>query len=213
MKEELIVADYGSKNSVSKWEEDRVRATYKRLEELRKKDPKVPQKPDYSKAEVSTRPPKLQVKRTTAPAGAAIYKRRNQNQLGAETIQELMAGDDLVKEGIKIMIKEDLGLEQSTSTAQTVMNRPASPNTSSNKNLPRNSKVLKWKTDKQTHVLTVIKSSGEVKKISREQALGQSLEDLQDLLDLPLSKDDDDTNALAFELQLKGQIRELLMRQ
>ena len=127
-----------------------------------------------------------------------------------------MAGDDLVKEGIKIMIKEDLGLEQSANTAQTVMNRPASPNTSSNKNLPRNppdSKVLKWKTDKQTHVLTVIKSSGEVKKITREQALALSLEDLQDLLDLPLCRDEDGTDALDFELQLKGQTRELLMRQ
>ena len=82
MKEELIVAEYGSRNYVSKWGEARVRATYKRLEELRKKDPTAPQKPDYSKAEVSKRPPKLQAKRTTAPTGAAIYKRRSQNQLG-----------------------------------------------------------------------------------------------------------------------------------
>jgi len=202
MKEELVAADYGSKNQVMRWREDRVRATYKRLEELRKKDPKVPQKPDYSKAVVSTRPPKLQVKRATAPAGAAIYKRRDQNQLDTETVTELMAGDELVKEGIKVMIAETLGLNQPASTAQTVITRPASLNTSSNKNLPRNppySKVLKWKTDKQTHVLTVFKSSGEVKKITMEQALGLSLEDLQDLLDLPLCRDDDDTDALAFE--------------
>ena len=52
-----------------------------------------------------------------------------------------------------------------------------------------------------------------MKIISREQALGLSLEDLQDLLDLPLSRDDEDTDALNFELQFKGQIRELLMRQ
>ncbi|KAJ0464703.1 hypothetical protein HanHA300_Chr14g0530271 [Helianthus annuus] len=216
MKEELIVAEYGSSNSVSKWGEARVRATYKRLEELRKKEPTTPQKPDSSKAEVSKRPPKLQAKRTAAPTGAAVYKRRSQNQFGAETVQDLVAGSDLVKEGIMLMMKEESELEQSASTAQPVMNRPASPNTSTNKNLPRNppgSKVLKWKTDKQTHVLTVFKSSGEMKKLTREQALGQSLKDLQDLLDLPLRRDDDDTYALTFELQLKGQIRELLMRQ
>ena len=96
MKEELIVAEYGSRNSVSKWGEARVRATYKRLEELRKKDPTAPQKPDYSKAEVSKRPPKLQAKRTTAPTGAAIYKKRSQNQLGAETVQDLIAGNNLI---------------------------------------------------------------------------------------------------------------------
>ena len=96
------------------------------------------------------------------------------------------------------------------------MNRPASPNTSTNKHLPRNppgSKIQKWETDKQTCVLTLLRSGGEVEKISREQALGLSLEDLQDLLDLPLSRDDEDTDALDFELQFKGQIRELLMRQ
>ncbi|MFS7963378.1 hypothetical protein Hanom_Chr08g00737371 [Helianthus anomalus] len=216
MKEELIIAEYGSRNSVSKWGEDRVRATYKRLEELRKKDPSVPQKPDYNKAEVSKRPPKLQAKRTSAPTGAAIYKRRSQKQLDAETTQELIAGDDLVKEGIKRMIEETLDMNKYASTVQPVMNRPASPNSSTNKNLPRNpsgSKVLKWKTDKQTHVLTVFRSDGEVKKLTREQALGPSLEDLQDLLDLPLSRDEDDTDALTFELQFKGQIRELLLRQ
>ena len=61
--------------------------------------------------------------------------------------------------------------------------------------------------------MTFLRSGGEVEKISRKQALGLSLEDLQDLLDLPLSRDDEDTDALDFELQFKGQIRELLMRQ
>ncbi|MFS7953595.1 hypothetical protein Hanom_Chr07g00620581 [Helianthus anomalus] len=62
------------------------------------------------------------------------------------------------------------------------MNRPASPNTSANKHLPRNppgSKIQKWATDKQSCVLTLLRSGGEVKIISREQALGLSLEDLQ----------------------------------
>ena len=101
--------------------------------------------------------------------------------MSTETIQDILTGNAIVKKGILLMLKEESELEQSASTAQPVMNRPASPNTSSNKNLPRNppgSKVLKWKTDKQTHVLTVFKSSGKVKKLTREQALGLSLEDL-----------------------------------
>ncbi|MFS7942741.1 hypothetical protein Hanom_Chr06g00491961 [Helianthus anomalus] len=158
---------------------DVVRSTYKRLEELRKRDPKIPQKPDYPEAEASKRPSKLQIRRTTAPTGAAIYKRRSQKQLDEETIQELIAGDDLVKEGIQKMIRETLELKKSATTAQPVMNRPASPNTSANKHLPRNplgSKIQKWETDKQTCVFTLLRSGGEVKKISREQAFGLSLE-------------------------------------
>ena len=53
MKEELVAADYGSLNQVMRWKEDKVRATYKSLEKLRKTDPTAPQKPDYPKAEVS----------------------------------------------------------------------------------------------------------------------------------------------------------------
>ncbi|MFS7993784.1 hypothetical protein Hanom_Chr12g01098181 [Helianthus anomalus] len=120
-----------------------------------------------------------------------------------------------MKEDLKRMITENPELAKAQSTAQPVITRPQSLNSSSNKNLPRNpldSKILKWKSDKQTHVLALIKSSGEVKKISREQALGLSVEDLQDFLDLTLCRDEDDTNSLDFELQFKGQVRELLMR-
>ncbi|MFS7961966.1 hypothetical protein Hanom_Chr08g00721141 [Helianthus anomalus] len=47
MKEELIQADYGSRNQVTRWNEEKVIETYRRLEILRKKDPRVPQKPNY----------------------------------------------------------------------------------------------------------------------------------------------------------------------
>ncbi|MFS7913554.1 hypothetical protein Hanom_Chr02g00143101 [Helianthus anomalus] len=47
MKEQLIAADYGSRNQVIRWTGVKVLDTYKRLEELRKKDPTVPKKPDY----------------------------------------------------------------------------------------------------------------------------------------------------------------------
>ncbi|MFS7998435.1 hypothetical protein Hanom_Chr12g01153801 [Helianthus anomalus] len=49
MKEELIVANYGSRNQVTRWTEVKVFETYKRLEERRKKDPTAPQKQDYPK--------------------------------------------------------------------------------------------------------------------------------------------------------------------
>ncbi|MFS7913833.1 hypothetical protein Hanom_Chr02g00146371 [Helianthus anomalus] len=96
------------------------------------------------------------------------------------------------------------------------MSRPSSPNSSQIKTLPRNppdSKILKWKSDQMTHVLTLLKSSGEVKHITREDALGLSVADLQDLFELQLCRDEDDEDSLNFELQFEGQVREMLMRQ
>ncbi|KAJ0546857.1 hypothetical protein HanIR_Chr08g0365601 [Helianthus annuus] len=52
---------------------------------------------------------------------------------------------------LKQMIAENPELAKAQSTAQPVITRPQSPNSSSNKNLPRNpldSKILKWKSDK-----------------------------------------------------------------
>ena len=67
--------------------------------------------------------------------------------------------------------------------------------------------------DQKTHVLTLLRFNGEVKHISRNQALGLSAEDLQDLLELTLCRDENDEDSMNFELQFKGQVRELLMRQ
>ncbi|MFS8024246.1 hypothetical protein Hanom_Chr16g01460971 [Helianthus anomalus] len=89
MKEELIAADFGSKNQLSRWREDKVRANYKKLVDLRKKNPDVPQKPDYPEAEVSTRPPKLHVRKSTATPVAILYQRRRQKQIDAETHQRI----------------------------------------------------------------------------------------------------------------------------
>ncbi|MFS7943335.1 hypothetical protein Hanom_Chr06g00499141 [Helianthus anomalus] len=114
------------------------------------------------------------------------------------------------------MIVENLDSAKLQEIAKRVMSRPPSPNTSKIKALPRNplnSKILKWKSDQKTHVLTLLKSSGEVKHISREDALGLSVADLQDLLELQLCRDKDDEDSLNFELQFKGQVREMLMRQ
>ncbi|KAJ0433265.1 hypothetical protein HanIR_Chr17g0868341 [Helianthus annuus] len=216
MKEELITANFGSKNQVARWKEDKVFASYKKLEELRKKNRNLPQKPVYPEAVVPAKQQKLQIRRSTAPPAAILYQTRKQKQMDAETKADKAAGDYVVKIGLKQMIGEKLELTQTTNTAKRVITRPPSPNSPSIKPLPRNpleSKILKWISNKQTRVLTLIKTSGEVKKISRKQALGLGVEDLHDLLDLTLCRDEDDTNSLDFELQFKGQVRELLMRQ
>ncbi|XP_035838201.1 fibrous sheath CABYR-binding protein-like [Helianthus annuus] len=86
MKEELITANYGSRNQITRWIEVKVLETYKRLEERRKKDPTVPKKPDYSASVVSTKqtlPIKISVKPIVPPA-AVFYQRKKQKQMDEE---------------------------------------------------------------------------------------------------------------------------------
>ncbi|MFS7939121.1 hypothetical protein Hanom_Chr05g00447991 [Helianthus anomalus] len=47
MRAELVAASYGTARSISRWSEDKIVETYKRLEQLRAKDPTVPQNPAY----------------------------------------------------------------------------------------------------------------------------------------------------------------------
>ncbi|MFS7905953.1 hypothetical protein Hanom_Chr01g00053741 [Helianthus anomalus] len=47
MRAELVAANYGSARSIARWSEFNIVETYKRLEQLRAKDPKVSQKPVY----------------------------------------------------------------------------------------------------------------------------------------------------------------------
>ena len=129
---------------------------------------------------------------------------------------------EIRKEAIRNQLRyglDDASLQLQAQVAQALQklaNRPQSPNSSQIKLLPRNQsdpKILMWKSDKQTHELTLIKSDGSVEKISRENALGLNPVDLQDLFNLQLDRDEDDTDSLDFELQFKGQIREMLMRE
>ncbi|MFS7946948.1 hypothetical protein Hanom_Chr06g00542321 [Helianthus anomalus] len=146
VKEELIAADFGSRNQVTRWKEEKVTASYQRLEELRKKNPNVPQKPIYPEAEVSARPQKLQVRKFIVPPAAILYQRRKQKQMDAETPEDIATGDEVIKMVLKQMIAENPELANAQSTAQPVITRPQSPNSSSIKTLPRNSldsKILK----------------------------------------------------------------------
>ncbi|MFS7930588.1 hypothetical protein Hanom_Chr04g00346021 [Helianthus anomalus] len=86
-----------------------------------------------------------------------------------------------MKEALQRMIAENPDSTKSQDPAKRVISRPPSPNSSKIKTLPRNplsSKILKWKFDQKTHVLTLLKSSGKIEHISRENALGLSVEDL-----------------------------------
>ena len=61
--------------------------------------------------------------------------------------------------------------------------------------------------------MTLIRSDGSVEEIKMDSAYNLNAYDLQDLLDLELERDDEeDMFSLDFELQFKGQIREMLMR-
>ncbi|MFS7977584.1 hypothetical protein Hanom_Chr10g00905701 [Helianthus anomalus] len=94
--------------------------------------------------------------------------------------------------------------------------RPPSPNSHQINALPEISielKILKWKSDRKTHVLTLLKSNARVEHMSREDALGLDAADLLYLLELQLCRDEDNEDSMNFELQFKGQIREKLMRE
>ncbi|MFS8007817.1 hypothetical protein Hanom_Chr14g01265441 [Helianthus anomalus] len=146
---------------------------------------------------------------TTAPSAIVVYQRKKQKQMNKE--EEAQEELEFLKLVVKQMLVENPESTKLQEIAKGFMIRPSSPNTSQNKTLPRNppdSKILKWKSDQKTHVLTLLKSSGEVKHITREDALGLGVADLQELLELQLCRDEDDEDSMNFELQFKGQIRD-----
>ena len=158
----------------------------------------MPQKPDYPKTVVTyKRQPLITKKKRSAPTAADYLKRKEKMAADEKLAKE--QEEKLINIGIRQMLAEQ-------STAQESMNKSLPSN-------PSDPKILKWKSDKQTHVLTLLKSDGSVVHISREDALGLKAEDLQSLFDLPLCRDEDDSDAMEFELQFKGQVREFLQRQ
>ena len=103
-----------------------------------------------------------------------LDQRKRQEQNEQETAEDIAAANEIIKKAFKQMSAENSELEKAQSTDQQILTRPQSPNSSVNKTLPRNplgSKILKWNSDQKTHVLTLLRSNGEVKHISRETAL------------------------------------------
>ncbi|MFS7947750.1 hypothetical protein Hanom_Chr06g00551911 [Helianthus anomalus] len=77
MKEELITADFGSRNQVTRWKENKVITSYKKLEELRKKNPDIPQKPDYLETVVA---PKQTLQIKSAAGTTAVFEQRKKQK-------------------------------------------------------------------------------------------------------------------------------------
>ncbi|MFS7962688.1 hypothetical protein Hanom_Chr08g00729561 [Helianthus anomalus] len=99
MREELVAAKYGNARSVSRWSECKIVETYKRLEQLREKDPTVPKKPVYPTVVVPQQT--LILKKQSSVSGlsiAALNQAKRQKQM-SEADEQMY--DYYRKEGLK----------------------------------------------------------------------------------------------------------------
>ena len=69
----------------------------KRLEELRKRDPTAPKKPDYPEAVVPVKPQKFPIRKPTVPPVAILYQRRKQKQMDELTKEDKAQEDYIIK--------------------------------------------------------------------------------------------------------------------
>ncbi|MFS7910731.1 hypothetical protein Hanom_Chr02g00109641 [Helianthus anomalus] len=113
MKKELITADYGSRNQVLRWREKKVFATYKMLEELRKRDPNAPKKPDYQEVVVPVKQKKLPIRRPTAPHASILYQRRKEKQMNELTKEDKAQEDYIINMVLQTFTKEKQDSTQS----------------------------------------------------------------------------------------------------
>ncbi|MFS7888893.1 hypothetical protein Hanom_Chr00s000002g01600391 [Helianthus anomalus] len=90
MRAELVAADYGSARSISRWSKLNIVETYKKLEELRAKDPNVPQKPVYPTT-TAAQPPQTHTSKkllsTSTLTANALRKLKRQKQTVEEDEQ------------------------------------------------------------------------------------------------------------------------------
>ncbi|MFS7944428.1 hypothetical protein Hanom_Chr06g00512071 [Helianthus anomalus] len=213
MRAELVATDYGSARSIARWSKLNVEETYKKLEELRVKDPILPQKTIYLPA-IAGRPQQTHTPKklslTSALPTNALNQLKRQRQTDEENEQRY---EEYRKEAIKCQIEchmDDAANQltaQLTETIKRLASRPHSPNSSQITLISRNPsdpKILKWLSSSDTHVLTLLISIADVERINMKDAYGLSACDLQDLLDLQLERDEDDMDSLDFELQFKG---------
>src|ERR1043165_6625605 len=93
--------------------------------------------------------------------------------------------DTFVKEGLFNQIH--YFSDPTSEELRKLIGRPPSPNSSRIKlHLSRSSdsKILKWKVNKDTHELTLLRSVGSAQKLSMDDAHGLCADDLQTLLNL-----------------------------
>jgi hypothetical protein len=215
MRQEIVAANYGEMRSVSRWSELRLVETYKSLEENRKKDPSLPRKPIYTDEPMMKRPQQTfnldSLLETSDLTAAASRQFKKQKEMSEEDQRKF--ADTFIKEGLFNQIH--YFSDPTTEKLRELIGRPPSPNSSRIKvhlSKSTDSKILKWKVNKDNHELTLLRSDGRVQKISMDDAYSLCAEDHQALLNLDLERDEEDLFALNFELQFKGQIRESLMR-
>ncbi|MFS7906081.1 hypothetical protein Hanom_Chr01g00055151 [Helianthus anomalus] len=184
---ELVAAGCGAARSIGRWSKQNVDLTYKKLEELRKTDPTLPKKPVYDD-ETTDRPQQtLPSKKLFSSSDVSI------SVLNQRKIQQLIDEEDekrdaeFRKEAIKNQLQYGLNeaslqlQAQFAETIQRLASIPLSPNSSQIKLPPGNPsdpKILKWKSDKDTHVLTLLRSNGSVEKLTKDDALGLNASDL-----------------------------------
>ena len=149
---------------------------------------------------------------TSDLAAAAARRQFKKKKEMSEEDQKKFA-DTFIKEGLYNQIH--FFSDPTTEKLRELIGRPPSPNSSRIKvhlSKSSDSKILKWKVNKDTHELTLLRSDGEAQKLSMDDAYSLCADDLQTLLNLELERDAEDLYSLNFELQFKGQIRESLMR-
>ncbi|KAJ0898023.1 hypothetical protein HanRHA438_Chr08g0352131 [Helianthus annuus] len=222
MRVELVAVDYASTRSIAIWSKLNIEETYKKLEELRAEDPIVPQKPVYPTT-TAGRPQQTQTSKklhltSTLPANALNQLKRQKKTHG----EDEQRFEEYRKEAIKCQIEfhmddaADQLTAQLTETIKRLASRPQSPNASLISLVPRkpfDPKILKWNSSSNTHILTLLRSNDDVERIKMKDAYGLNACDLQYLFKLQLERDDEENMiSLDFELQFKGQIREMLIR-
>ena len=142
---------------------------------------------------------------------AARRQFKKQKEMSEEDQRKF--ADTFIKEGLFNQVH--FFSDPTTEKLRELIGRPPSPNSSRIKiqlSKSTDSKILKWKVNKDNHELTLLRSDGRVQKISMDDAYSLCAEDHQTLLNLDLERDEEELFALNFELQFKGQIRESLMR-
>ena len=187
-------ANYGEMKSVARCKVLRLVETYKKLEQARLTDPTLPKKPVYPEDIQLTKQTLTMeslVSTSDINTGAIKHLKRHREMVAADTEESAKESYDIYrKEGLRNQILSHS--DPVSDKLREMIGRPPSPNSSSIKLQPRkpsDSKILKWKCNKVTHELTLLRSDGDVQHISMNDAYGLNDKDLEDLLSLELERD------------------------
>ncbi|XP_022040480.1 uncharacterized protein LOC110943030 [Helianthus annuus] len=100
-------------DKVTRWREEKVLATYKNLEELRKRDSTAPKKPNFPEAVVPVKQQKLPIRGPTAPHASILYQRRKEKQIDELTKEDKAQEEYIIKMVLQAFIEEKQDSAQS----------------------------------------------------------------------------------------------------